>query len=66
MDFNNEIWSRKIMTKYRAFFIDLKESAQGKFIKISEKSNKGRSTIMMDSEDLPEFIETLQELEKQL
>jgi len=59
-NFANEIYSEKISAKFRTFFIDVKESGNGKFIKISEKSRGGKkSTIMMDSEDVPEFIEAL-------
>ncbi len=60
----DEIYSRKISAKFRTFFIDLKQSKNGKFIKISEKSRGGqKSTIMMDSEDIPEFIAALQEVQ---
>lgn len=61
-----EIASEKIMAKYRTFFIDLKQSINGKFIKISEKNHGKRNTIMLDSEDLPAFIEALQRIEKAL
>lgn len=58
--FASEIHSEKIATKFRTFFLDVKESTNGKFLKISEKSRGGKkSTIMMDGEDVPEFIEAL-------
>jgi hypothetical protein len=65
--FADEIFSEKISARMRTFFVDVKESSNGKFLKISEKSRGGKkSTIMMDSEDLPAFIEALQNAEKVL
>ena len=58
-----EIISKKISAKFRTFFLDLKQSKNGKFLKISEKSRGGqKSTIMMDAEDIPQFIKALQEI----
>ena len=62
----DEIFSRKINAKFRTFFVDLKESSNGKFVKISEKSHGRKSTVMMDCEDLPAIIDALQEVQKQL
>ncbi len=63
----NEIFTEKISAKMRTFFIDVKESSNGKFVKISEKSRGGqKSTIMMDAEDVPVFIEALQKAQKVL
>lgn len=62
----DEIYSKQIKAKFRTFYIDLKESQNGKFIKISEKSHGRKSTIMMDAEDIPQFIEALQEVQQQL
>ncbi len=61
-----ELASEKIMAKYRTFFIDLKQSVNGKFVKISEKNNGRRSTIMVDAEDVPAFIEALQKIQEQI
>ena len=62
----DEIFSKTIHAKFRTFYVDLKESSNGKFIKVSEKSRGRKSTIMMDEEDLPAMIEALQEVQKQL
>lgn len=62
----SELFSKQIKAKFRTFFIDLKESSNGKFIKISEKSHGRKSTIMMDAEDIPIFIEALREVEGKL
>ena len=59
----DEIFSKQINAKFRTFYIDLKESQNGKFVKISEKSHGRKSTIMMDAEDVPMFIEALQEVQ---
>ena len=64
--FADEIFSKTIHAKFRTFYIDLKESSNGKFVKISEKSRGRKSTVMMDSEDVPAMIEALQEVQKQL
>lgn len=60
-----EIFSKTIHAKFRTFYVDLKESRNGKFVKISEKSRGRKSTIMMDQEDVPALIEALQEVQKQ-
>lgn len=59
----DEVFSTKIATKFRVFYIDLKESRNGKFVKISEKSRGGkRSTIMFDGEDIDAFLEAFTEI----
>lgn len=62
----SELFSKQIKAKFRTFFVDLKESNNGKFIKISEKSHGRKSTIMMDAEDIPIFIQALQEVSTKL
>jgi len=62
----SELFSKQIKAKFRTFFIDLKESTNGKFVKISEKSHGRKSTIMMDAEDVPIFVEALQEVQGKL
>ena len=57
---------KQIKAKFRTFYIDLKESSNGKFVKISEKSHGRKSTIMMDAEDVPMFIEALEEVRGKL
>lgn len=62
----SEVFSKQINAKFRTFYIDLKESSNGKFVKVSEKSHGRKSTIMMDAEDVPTFIEALQEVQEKL
>lgn len=65
--FAQEIHSITIRARQRTFYIDLKESGQGKFFKLSEKSRGGqKSTIMFDLEDLPKIIEALQEMQSKV
>lgn len=65
--FANDLHSVTIHARQRTFYIDLKESGNGKFFKISEKSRGGqKTTIMFDAEDLDKFIEALQEMKSHL
>lgn len=61
----DEIFSEKLVARNRIFYIDVKESHNGRFLKVSEKSRGRRSTIMMDQEDVAAFIETLQKAQAQ-
>ena len=61
--FADELHSVTIHARQRTFYIDLKESSNGKFFKVSEKSRGGqKTTIMFDSEDLEPFIKALEEM----
>jgi hypothetical protein len=61
--FADEVHSITIHARQRTFYIDLKQSGNGKFFKISEKSRGGqKTTIMFDAEDLDKFVEALQEM----
>ena len=61
----DELFSEKIMAKHRTFFVDVKEGSNGRFVKISEKSRNGkRSTVMMDAEDVPAFIQAMQKAQE--
>ena len=65
--FSKELVSKKIKGRQRTFFIDLKESMNGKFVKVSELSRGGqRSTIMFDGEDIDAFLEAFQEIKAAL
>ena len=58
-----EVHSVTIHAKQRTFYIDLKQSGNGKFFKVSEKSRNGqKSTIMFDAEDLDDFIKAFEEM----
>lgn len=65
--FADDIHSVTIHARQRTFYIDLKQSGNGKFMKISEKSRGGqKTTIMFDVEDLDKMIEALQEMKTRL
>ncbi len=62
-----DVHSVTIHARQRTFYIDLKQSGNGKFFKISEKSRGGqKTTIMFDSEDLDKFVEALQEMKTKM
>jgi len=65
--FANDLHSVTIHAKQRTFYIDLKESGNGKFFKVSEKSRGGqKTTIMFDAEDLDKFIDALAEMKSKM
>ncbi len=62
-----DLHSVTIHARQRTFYIDLKQSGNGKFFKISEKSRGGqKTTIMFDVEDLEPFINALTEMKTKL
>ncbi len=65
--FAQDLHSVTIHARQRTFYVDLKESGNGKFFKISEKSRGGqKTTIMFDVEDLDKIIVALQEMKTKL
>lgn len=65
--YGEEIHSITIRARQRTFYIDLKQSGNGKFFKVSEKSRGGqKSTIVFDVEDLDAMIAALQEMKTKL
>ena len=65
--FADDLHSVTIHARQRTFYIDLKQSGNGKFFKVSEKSRGGqKTTIIFDIEDLPAFIAALQEMQTKI
>lgn len=65
--FAQDIHSVTIHARQRTFYIDLKQSGNGRFFKVSEKSRGGqKTTIMFDSEDLDKFIAAFEEMKTKL
>jgi hypothetical protein len=65
--FADDIHSITIHAKQRTFYIDLKQSSNGKFFKVSEKSRGGqKTTIMFDAEDLQQFRAAFDEMAAKL
>lgn len=65
--FADDVHSITIQARQRTFYVDLKQSVNGRFFKVSEKSRGGqKTTIMFDAEDLDKFIEAFQEMKTKL
>jgi len=58
------IHTEKIIADRKVFFIDLKENARGKVVKITEDVSGNRDTIMVPAEILDEFIVALNDIKK--
>ena len=56
---NQPLYTEKIFTDRKVFFMDLKENDRGRFLKITEDVRGRRDTIMLPVESLAEFIEAL-------
>ena len=52
-----EIFTKKVFTKNKFFYIDLKKNQAGFFVKISEIANDKKSFIIIPAEGIDEFIE---------
>jgi hypothetical protein len=59
---NQPLYTEKIFTERKVFFMDLKENDRGRFVKITEDVRGRRDTIMLPIDTLPEFIESLQRI----
>ena len=54
------LYSKKIITRNKAFFLDLKENPNGKFLKVTESNGEKRSFIFIPEEGLKEFSESIE------
>lgn len=54
--------SEKVVVDRKIFFLDLKENARGRFLKITEDVGGRRDTIMLPSTAFHEFSEALAKL----
>jgi hypothetical protein len=65
--YGEELHSITVRARQRTFYIDLKQSSNGKFFKVSEKSRGGKkSTIVFDVEDLQPIIDALTEMKSKV
>ena len=55
--------TEKILADRKVFFLDLKENARGKVVKITEDVSGNRDTIMVPAEILSDFIGALQDIQ---
>ena len=54
--------TEKILADRKTFFLDLKENARGKVVKITEDVGGNRDTIMVPCEVLGDFIAALSDI----
>ena len=65
MAMNQEVLhTEKILADRKIFFLDLKENARGRVIKITEDVSGNRDTIMVPAEILGDFIEALSDIKE--
>jgi len=53
------LYSEKIFSDRKVFFMDLKENNRGRFVKITEDVRGRRDTILLPIEALDDFLEAL-------
>ena len=56
------IASEKVLIDRKMFFLDLKETQRGRFLKITEDVGGRRDTIMLPAPAFRDFLEALQRL----
>ncbi|MBU6327479.1 MAG: RNA-binding protein [Verrucomicrobia bacterium] len=59
---NGLLHTEKILADRKTFYIDLKENARGRVVKITEDVGGNRDTIMVPVEILDDFIHALQDV----
>ncbi len=55
--------TEKIIADRKTFYLDLKENARGKVVKITEEVSGNRDTIMVPAEILGDFIAALTDIQ---
>ncbi|MEM0898161.1 MAG: DNA-binding protein [Verrucomicrobiota bacterium] len=61
---HHPLFTEKIFSDRKVFFMDLKENNRGRFLKITEDVRGRRDTIMLPIESLNDFIEALHRIEE--
>lgn len=59
---NDLLHTEKILADRKTFYLDLKENARGKVVKITEEVSGNRDTIMVPAEILGDFIDALTDI----
>jgi hypothetical protein len=49
------LYTEKVLGQYKLFYVDYKENKRGRFLKITEKDGRFRSTIIIPEEALEDF-----------
>jgi PurA ssDNA and RNA-binding protein len=65
-DEQEELFTVRIQGARRLFFVDLKQSHQGRYLKITEKSGGQKRTILMDEEDFVQFFKAINDINELL
>ena len=60
---NDLLHTEKIISDRKTFYLDLKENARGKVVKITEEVSGNRDTIMVPAEILKDFIAALNDIQ---
>lgn len=55
--------TEKILAERKTFYLDLKQNARGKVVKITEDVSGNRDTIMVPAEILGDFIAALRDIQ---
>ena len=58
--------SEKLHIENKTIYVDLKENEGGKFLQVAEISNDRRSTVVIPSTGLGEFIEAVKKIAGEL
>ena len=64
MSNNDLLHTEKILAERKTFYMDLKENARGKVVKITEDVSGNRDTIMVPAEILGDFIAALSDIKE--
>ena len=61
---NDLLHTEKILADRKVFFLDLKQNARGKVVKITEDVGGNRDTIMVPADILGDFIAALNDIKE--
>ncbi len=64
MDNNDLLHTEKILADRKVFFLDLKQNARGRVVKITEDVGGNRDTIMVPADILGDFIAALTDIKE--
>ena len=64
MQKNDLLHTEKILADRKVFFLDLKQNARGKVVKITEDVSGNRDTIMVPADILGDFIAALTDIKE--
>ena len=56
------LFTKKIITRNKAFFLDFKQNDNGKFLKVTESTGEKRSFVFIPEEGLREFQDSINEI----